>query len=174
MATTTDAPAGVQMIALQEIRTDRNVRQQLVAEEVDALAQSIKLLGQLTPVSVRPAEDGGYVLIAGHKRCAALASLARPRSAPSCAPTTARRSQSVPPRTSSGRRSTPTNRAELRWMHHSAGFGGAVARADGRSRRSGLPWVTLRIVLHSDGFRGPVRIRCNIVAVSSALLLTGG
>ncbi|HUH79922.1 MAG TPA: ParB N-terminal domain-containing protein, partial [Solirubrobacteraceae bacterium] len=31
--------------------------------------------GQLTPVSVRPAEDGGYVLIAGHKRCAALASL---------------------------------------------------------------------------------------------------
>ena len=72
MATTTDVPAGVQMIALEEIRTDRNVRQQLVAEEVDALAQSIKLLGQLTPVSVRPAEDGGYVLIAGHKRCAAL------------------------------------------------------------------------------------------------------
>ncbi|MGO9884416.1 MAG: ParB/RepB/Spo0J family partition protein [Solirubrobacteraceae bacterium] len=74
MATTT-APAGVQMIALQEIRTDGNVRQQLLAEEVDALAQSIKLLGQLTPVSVRPSEDGGYVLIAGHKRCAALASL---------------------------------------------------------------------------------------------------
>ena len=58
MATTTDVPAGVQMIALEEIRTDRNVRQQLVAEEVDALAQSIKLLGQLTPVSVRPATDG--------------------------------------------------------------------------------------------------------------------
>ena len=48
-----------QMIALQEIRTNRNVRQQLLAEEVDALAQSIKLLGQLTPVSVRAAEDGG-------------------------------------------------------------------------------------------------------------------
>ena len=74
MATTT-VPAGVQMIALQEIRTDGNVRQQLVAEEVDALAQSIKLLGQLTPVSVRPAEGGGYVLIAGHKRCAALSAL---------------------------------------------------------------------------------------------------
>ena len=74
MATTT-VPAGAQMIALHEIRTDGNVRQQLLAEEVDALAQSIKLLGQLTPVSVRPAEDGGYVLIAGHKRCAALASL---------------------------------------------------------------------------------------------------
>ena len=72
MATTTVAPAGVQMIALAEIRTDRNVRQELVADEVASLAQSIKLLGQLTPVSVRAAEDGGYVLIAGHKRCAAL------------------------------------------------------------------------------------------------------
>jgi ParB family transcriptional regulator, chromosome partitioning protein len=75
MATTTAAPAGVQMIALAEIRTDHNVRQQLATEEIDALAQSIKLLGQLTPVSVRPAEDGGYVLIAGHKRHAALTSL---------------------------------------------------------------------------------------------------
>ena len=75
MATTTDVRAGVQMIALDAIRTDRNVRQELVAEEVDALAQSIELLGQLTPVSVRPAEDGGYVLITGHKRCAALRSL---------------------------------------------------------------------------------------------------
>ena len=54
-----------------------NVRQGLVAEEVDALAQSIELLGQITPVSVRPAEDGGYVLIAGHKRCAALKQLGR-------------------------------------------------------------------------------------------------
>ena len=62
------------MISLAEIRTDRNVRQELVAEEVDALARSIKLLGKLTPVSVCPAADGrGFVLIAGHKRCAALA-----------------------------------------------------------------------------------------------------
>jgi len=68
-------PASVELIALAEIQTDRNVRQELDAEDVAALAQSIKLLGQLTPVSVRPAEDGGYVLIAGHKRCAALASL---------------------------------------------------------------------------------------------------
>jgi ParB/RepB/Spo0J family partition protein len=72
---TTPVPVGVRMIALQEIRTDRNVRQQLVAEEVAALTRSIKLLGQLTPVSVRPDQDGGYVLIAGHKRCAALAAL---------------------------------------------------------------------------------------------------
>jgi ParB family chromosome partitioning protein len=76
MATSTGPLAGVQMIALSEIRHDQNVRQQLLAEEVDALAQSIALLGQLTPVSVRPDSDnGGYVLIAGHKRYAALALL---------------------------------------------------------------------------------------------------
>ncbi len=34
---TTHVSAGVQMIALQEIRTDRNVRQQLAAEEVEAV-----------------------------------------------------------------------------------------------------------------------------------------
>jgi ParB/RepB/Spo0J family partition protein len=76
MATTTDAVAGAQMIALSEIRHDQNVRQELLAENVDALAQSIALLGQLTPLSVRPdRENGGYVLIAGHKRYAALAQL---------------------------------------------------------------------------------------------------
>jgi uncharacterized ParB-like nuclease family protein len=76
MATTTRSVAGVQMIALSEIRHDQNVRQEILAEEVDALAESIALLGQLTPVSVRPDnENGRYVLIAGHKRYAALAQL---------------------------------------------------------------------------------------------------
>jgi ParB/RepB/Spo0J family partition protein len=76
MATSTETIASVQMIALSAIRNDQNVRQELLAEEVDALAQSIALLGQLTPVSVRPDnENGGYVLIAGHKRYAALAQL---------------------------------------------------------------------------------------------------
>ena len=74
MATST-ASSGVAMIALSQIRHDRNVRQQLAASEVDALAQSISLLGQLTPVSVRSDREGGYVLIAGHKRYAALAQL---------------------------------------------------------------------------------------------------
>ena len=47
MAITTRSVAGVQMIALSEIRHDQNVRQEILAEEVDALAQSIALLGQL-------------------------------------------------------------------------------------------------------------------------------
>jgi ParB family transcriptional regulator, chromosome partitioning protein len=76
MATTTDPVAGVQMIGLSDMRHDQNVRQELLVEEIDALAQSIALLGQLTPVSVRPDSEGrGYVLIAGHKRYAALEQL---------------------------------------------------------------------------------------------------
>ncbi len=74
MATTT-AGTGVAMIELSQIRHDRNIRQELAAADVDALAQSIALLGQLTPVSVRPDDEGGYVLIAGHKRYAALRQL---------------------------------------------------------------------------------------------------
>jgi ParB/RepB/Spo0J family partition protein len=73
---TTKTVASVQMIALSEIRHDQNVRQELIAEEIDGLAQSIALLGQLTPVSVRPdTETGRFILIAGHKRYAALQQL---------------------------------------------------------------------------------------------------
>jgi ParB/RepB/Spo0J family partition protein len=76
MATMTSERVAVQMIALSEIHHDQNVRDKLRAEEIDALASSIALLGQLTPVSVRPDSDrGGYLLIAGHKRYAALAQL---------------------------------------------------------------------------------------------------
>jgi ParB family chromosome partitioning protein len=61
------------MIALEQIRHDANVRE-LAGEDVDALAGSIALLGQITPVIVRP-DDDGYMLVAGHKRYAALAKL---------------------------------------------------------------------------------------------------
>jgi ParB family chromosome partitioning protein len=76
MTTTITEPAvGVQMIALDRIRHDSNVRE-LAAEDVDALAGSIALLGQITPAIVRPDGDG-YVLVAGHKRYAALQKLGR-------------------------------------------------------------------------------------------------
>jgi ParB/RepB/Spo0J family partition protein len=71
----TDVVGTVQMIALEQIRHDENVRQELLPAEVDQLAQPIALLGQLTPVSVRPDGANGYVLIAGHKRYAALEQL---------------------------------------------------------------------------------------------------
>jgi ParB/RepB/Spo0J family partition protein len=73
MATTTDSQPQVRMIALQQIRHDANVRE-LASEDVDALAGSIALLGQITPAIVRPDGDG-YVLVAGHKRYAALQKL---------------------------------------------------------------------------------------------------
>ena len=75
MATTTDVSAGVQMIALERIRHDNNVRD-VAADDVAALAGSIALLGQITPVIVRPDGDG-YLLVAGHKRYAALRHLGR-------------------------------------------------------------------------------------------------
>jgi ParB-like chromosome segregation protein Spo0J len=73
MATRTAVGAGVEMIALDRIRHDSNVRD-LAAEDVAALAGSIALLGQITPVIVRPGGDG-YLLVAGHKRYAALREL---------------------------------------------------------------------------------------------------
>ncbi|MHB1834694.1 MAG: ParB/RepB/Spo0J family partition protein, partial [Solirubrobacteraceae bacterium] len=81
MATSTQQPEQleVRMIALAQIRRDQNVRRQLRGDEVDALASSIALLGQLSPVSVRPETDRDsptmFVLIAGHRRCAALEQL---------------------------------------------------------------------------------------------------
>jgi ParB/RepB/Spo0J family partition protein len=73
MATTIDSQPQVRLIALEQIRHDANVRE-LAGEDVDALAGSIALLGQITPAIVRPDGDG-YVLVAGHKRYAALQKL---------------------------------------------------------------------------------------------------
>lgn len=73
MATTTDAGLGVRMIAMDQIRHEDNIRA-LAGEDVDALAASIQLLGQITPIIVHP-DDTGYVLVAGHKRYAALQKL---------------------------------------------------------------------------------------------------
>jgi ParB-like chromosome segregation protein Spo0J len=66
MATTTRVGGGVQMIALDRIRHDSNVRD-VAGEDVAALAGSIALLGQITPVIVCPDGDN-YLLVAGHKR----------------------------------------------------------------------------------------------------------
>jgi ParB/RepB/Spo0J family partition protein len=86
MATTTARPDSetaasedgvVQLIDLDLIQADHNVRE-LADEDVAALAGSIELLGQITPAIVRPVEDrDGFVLVAGHKRYAALRSLGR-------------------------------------------------------------------------------------------------
>ena len=72
-ATVATQDAGeVRLIALSETHVDRNVRQQLLDDEVTALAGSIELLGQITPAIVRADDAAGFVLVAGHKRYAAL------------------------------------------------------------------------------------------------------
>ena len=77
-ATVATQDAGeVRLIALSETHVDRNVRQQLLDDEVTALAGSIELLGQITPAIVRADDAGGFVLVAGHKRYAALTQLGR-------------------------------------------------------------------------------------------------
>jgi ParB/RepB/Spo0J family partition protein len=72
---TGDVDAVVQLIALDQIRTDQNVRE-VAPEDVVALAGSIELLGQITPAIIRP-DGNGFVLVAGHKRYLALKHLGR-------------------------------------------------------------------------------------------------
>jgi len=69
MATTTEVPAGVQMIDVERIAIPGNVRE-LDGDHVDALAGSIKLRGLRVPVIVRP-DEKGYELVAGFHRFAA-------------------------------------------------------------------------------------------------------
>jgi len=66
MATTIDVQPQVRMINLEQIRHDANVRE-LASEDVDALAGSIALLGQITPAIVRP--DGDTYRLPGVDRC---------------------------------------------------------------------------------------------------------
>lgn len=73
--TTTQELTGVRTIALDQIRAERNVRG-LNQPDVDALASSIELVGQLVPAIVYPDGDG-YVLVAADKRYAALRQLGR-------------------------------------------------------------------------------------------------
>jgi ParB-like chromosome segregation protein Spo0J len=73
MATTDVRTGEVRMLPLEQIPHDRNIRE-LDAGEFDALAGSIALLGQITPAIVR-VDGEGYVLVAGHKRDAALVKL---------------------------------------------------------------------------------------------------
>lgn len=73
MTTVTQDQATLRMIPLDQIRAEHNIREH-ATDDVDALASSIKLVGQLVPAIVRP-DGSGYVLVAGHKRYAALRKL---------------------------------------------------------------------------------------------------
>ena len=72
------ATGGTTTANLSIIRVpDENVREQLDAEHVDALAKSIALQGLISPLTVRPSEDEDFIydLVAGFHRYAALQKL---------------------------------------------------------------------------------------------------
>ncbi|QHC36437.1 ParB/RepB/Spo0J family partition protein [Komagataeibacter xylinus] len=57
------------MVAIDDIHENGNMRQvPPTAEAMEALTGSIRTLGVLQPVVVRPDPDGGYILIAGYRR----------------------------------------------------------------------------------------------------------
>lgn len=57
------------MVAIADIHENGNMRRvQPTAEATTALEGSIRALGVLQPVVVRPDPEGGYILIAGHRR----------------------------------------------------------------------------------------------------------
>lgn len=60
------------LIALSDIHENGNMRHASPQDAADkALAASIEALGVLQPVLVRPAPEGGYILVAGYRRFAA-------------------------------------------------------------------------------------------------------
>ena len=66
-------------VPLNRIRPDPlQPRRLFPKESIDALAESIRLHGQLTPLLLRPGPAGGYLLIAGARRLMALKRLRRP------------------------------------------------------------------------------------------------
>ncbi len=62
-------PAGLREIAIELVRPNpQQPRTQFDAEELTALAESIKARGVLQPIVVRPLPGGSYELIAGERR----------------------------------------------------------------------------------------------------------
>ncbi len=64
-------PITTEMIPLERIRADRNIRTKL--SDVEGLAKSIRRHGVLTAVLVARREDGDFDLVAGFRRHAAAA-----------------------------------------------------------------------------------------------------
>lgn len=68
MATaTTETPTRMEDVEIAKIRENGNPRQKMEAQPLNELVASIKERGVLQPVRLRE-EDGGFVLVAGHRR----------------------------------------------------------------------------------------------------------
>ena len=60
----------IQILPLTELHSFRNHPFQVRDDdEMDKMVDSIKEYGVMTPAIVRPRQDGGYEIVAGHRRC---------------------------------------------------------------------------------------------------------
>lgn len=60
----------IQILPLTELHPFRNHPFQVRDDdEMDKMVDSVKAYGVMTPAIVRPREDGGYEIVAGHRRC---------------------------------------------------------------------------------------------------------
>ena len=60
----------IQILPLTELHPFRNHPFQVRDDdEMDKMVDSVKAYGVMTPAIVRPRQDGGYELVAGHRRC---------------------------------------------------------------------------------------------------------
>ena len=60
----------IQILPLAELHPFRNHPYQVRDDdEMDKMVDSVKEYGVMTPAIVRPRKDGGYEIVAGHRRC---------------------------------------------------------------------------------------------------------
>ena len=60
----------IQILPLTELHPFRNHPFQVRDDdEMDKMVDSVKEYGVMTPAIVRPRKDGGYEIVAGHRRC---------------------------------------------------------------------------------------------------------
>src|SRR6516165_9646694 len=68
-ATPPPSPDQIVSIPLEKIQLDpKNPRKFVTQDMVEAMKNSLKALGQLSPVKVRPDGNGGFILIGGEIR----------------------------------------------------------------------------------------------------------
>lgn len=66
----TGTPEQIEYLPLEDLRADDNNFYAL--SDIDALAANIEFAGLQQPIRVRRADDGGYIIVSGHRRAAAL------------------------------------------------------------------------------------------------------
>ena len=59
---------GIARISVKDLVTTEQIRKNMDPEDIQLLAESLKKVGMLNPITVKPIGDGKYQVIAGHRR----------------------------------------------------------------------------------------------------------